>query len=166
MVMTEAVIKEYERMVFKLAWKYTGNLDLWHDLCQEGFIGLQKACDTYDPDRGAFSTHAYNRIEGQILQYVNYNIDIVHVPVRKNSTKPEITGLLEIQEMSSDSAIPSMLLDALDMLDSDMKYVLIAHYIDGRTKTELAREAGVKYQTMVTRMNRALATLKAAFEDC
>ncbi len=63
------VLKKYERLVHKLAWKYgfTAASFTHEDLTQEGYIGLLSAIKSYDPTRGAkFMTWAYYHIRGAI----------------------------------------------------------------------------------------------------
>jgi RNA polymerase sigma factor (sigma-70 family) len=63
------VLKKYERLVHKLAWKYgfIATSFTHEDLAQEGFIGLLKAIKSYDPERGAkFMTWAFYHIRGAI----------------------------------------------------------------------------------------------------
>jgi RNA polymerase sigma factor (sigma-70 family) len=63
------LLKKYERLVHKLAWKYafTATSYTHEDLTQEGYIGLLSAIRTYDPTRGAkFMTWAYYHIRGSI----------------------------------------------------------------------------------------------------
>lgn len=64
-----AVLKKYERLVHKLAWKYgfTAASHTHEDLTQEGYIGLLSAIKSYDPTRGAkFMTWAYYHVRGAI----------------------------------------------------------------------------------------------------
>ena len=70
------VLKKYERLVHKLAWKYafTATSHTHEDLTQEGYIGLLSAIRTYDPDRGAkFMTWAYYHVRGAITSCGRYD---------------------------------------------------------------------------------------------
>jgi len=63
------ILKKYERLVHKLAWKYafTATSHTHEDLTQEGYIGLISAIKSYDPTRGAkFMTWAYYHVRGAI----------------------------------------------------------------------------------------------------
>lgn len=64
-----AILVKYERLVHKLAWKYSFTAPSFthDDLIQEGNIGLLNAMRSFDPDRGAkFMTWAYYHIRGAL----------------------------------------------------------------------------------------------------
>ena len=54
----EMIINHNLRLVFSIAQKYNGRGLPFEDLLQEGIIGLMKAVDKYNPEKGAFSTYA------------------------------------------------------------------------------------------------------------
>ena len=69
-------ILKYERLVSKIASKYSGfsNFD---DLKQVGMIGLLKAVKNYSRDNNTkFSTYAYIWIKGEILEYLRCDKNI------------------------------------------------------------------------------------------
>lgn len=62
------IVKKFWRMVYGYALKLRAG-DEADDLAQEGFIGLLKAYDEFDPDRGLkFSTHAGHQIYFAMLK--------------------------------------------------------------------------------------------------
>lgn len=54
----EMIINHNLRLVFSIAQKYNGRGLPFEDLLQEGIMGLMKAVDKYNPEKGAFSTYA------------------------------------------------------------------------------------------------------------
>lgn len=66
----------------QIARRYSG-FDEEEDLIQEGYIGLCKAVDGYDPDRGgAFLTYAAYWIKQAMLRYIQNN-GTVRIPVNR-----------------------------------------------------------------------------------
>lgn len=65
------IVEEHIPLVKKVASKIFARLPdcelEFDDLVQTGIIGLIKAIDKYDQDRAQFSTYAYIRIRGEIL---------------------------------------------------------------------------------------------------
>lgn len=73
MNVAENMLTLYEQnkgMIYQIAKKYEGMAEL-EDLAQEGYIGLCKAADGYDPDNGAsFFSYAWACIQSHMLRYI------------------------------------------------------------------------------------------------
>jgi len=50
------------------------------DLFSEGVKGLVKATKKYSPDKGKFATYAHHAIRGEIMEYIDKNRTLTHVP--------------------------------------------------------------------------------------
>ena len=70
------------RLVNKIASRFQGmGLD-YEDLCQEGYIGLIKAAERFDPEAGTtFSTYAHYWIIQQISRAVYNTGSIIRIPI-------------------------------------------------------------------------------------
>jgi RNA polymerase sigma factor (sigma-70 family) len=69
---------------------------LYEDLYQEGCLGLCKAAETYEPEKGSFSTHAVYCIKGSIYMYLRDN-HAVHIP-RSCLTKGDMPVVSSLEE--------------------------------------------------------------------
>lgn len=68
--MEDINILEYENMVYKVISKYKNYYDL-DDLYQAGMLGLKKALDHYDTEKGTkFSSFAWFYIKGEVCKYI------------------------------------------------------------------------------------------------
>lgn len=64
------LIENNMRLVHAIAKKYFG-MDYYDSLVQEGNIGLIKAVDNFEPERGfKFSTYAYFKIKGEMQRFI------------------------------------------------------------------------------------------------
>lgn len=55
--------EKYERLIQKLAWRYAKMYqEDVEDLIQEGWVVYMNAQQTWNPEKGAFSTHLYHRL--------------------------------------------------------------------------------------------------------
>lgn len=54
----------------------------FEDLENAGLVGLLQALDNYDPDKARFSTHAYRRVQGALIDYLR-SIDVLSRGKRK-----------------------------------------------------------------------------------
>ncbi|NPA13317.1 MAG: sigma-70 family RNA polymerase sigma factor [Aquificae bacterium] len=86
----EKIVLENLSLVKKVASKIyyrlpKGDIE-FDDLVNVGVIGLMKAIDRYDKDKAKFSTYAYIKIRGEILDYLR-SLDIVPRTVRDKIKK-------------------------------------------------------------------------------
>ena len=88
----DKIVLENINLIKKVASKIyyripKGEID-FDELVNIGVIGLLKALDKYDKDRAKFSTYAYIRIRGEILDYLR-SLDIVPRGIRDKIRKDE-----------------------------------------------------------------------------
>ena len=77
----EHLVMIHAPLVDHCARALTANEDLLEDLMQEGNIGLIKAVDRYDPDKGVrFSTYACHLITGEMRHYLRDLGKMIHEP--------------------------------------------------------------------------------------
>jgi len=80
-VLKERIVAMHERLVYSVARKYLNSGEPLEDLIQEGFIGLLRAIDLFDPSYGArFSTYATHKIAGAIKHYLRDRTRMIHRP--------------------------------------------------------------------------------------
>jgi len=77
----EQLVRSNLRLVVNIAKKYTGRGMSLGDLIEEGNLGLIRAVDYFDPERGVrFSTYAAWWIKQSIKRALLENIQPVHIP--------------------------------------------------------------------------------------
>ena len=92
----ERLIEEHMPLVRALAKRYAGRGEPLEDLVQVGAIGLIKAIDRYDPDRGAeLSTYAVPTIVGELRRHFRDKSWAVHVPRRLKELNQRLSKLVE-----------------------------------------------------------------------
>jgi RNA polymerase sigma factor (sigma-70 family) len=69
-----------------------GGLDI-QDLAQVGVIGVMRACETWDPAKGAFTTHAVPWIRHAILRFRDTHASTVRAPVHARDTLSRLARL-------------------------------------------------------------------------
>ncbi len=102
----KAVVKANVRLVLKVVSDYThkpGNATIPDDdLVQEGFVGLLKAIEGFDPSRGfKFSTYAVPWIRQAISTMIAERTSPIRVPVGARGTMRAITAMRDNLRMTT-----------------------------------------------------------------
>lgn len=111
----EELIKANLRLVISIAKKYTNTEIPLEDLVQEGNLGLLKAIDKFEPDRGyRFATYATHWIKQYIGRAISDKARTIRVPVYmidsiKTMKKVESLFLLEHGYKPSDEVLGALL---------------------------------------------------------
>jgi RNA polymerase sigma-B factor len=139
----ERVLIELMPLVRALASRYAGRGEALEDLVQVGSIGLIKAVDRFDVDRGVdISSYAVPTIVGEIRRHFRDRAWAMHVPRRLKELSVRLSRLL-------------------DQLTNEL----------GRSPTvaELARAAGVEEEDVIDALDSSNAystrSLHAPFEE-
>ena len=78
----EKLIIAYRPLVFWLAGRFKVSISLRQDIVQEGMLALIGAVDRFDPGRDLrFTTYAYHRIRGQMINMLDRSERRAPVPV-------------------------------------------------------------------------------------
>ena len=76
-----ALIEEFMPLANRLAWRYRRSNDAHDDLVQVAYVGLVKAVDRFDPERGArFSSFAVPTVLGELRRHLRDKTWRLHVP--------------------------------------------------------------------------------------
>jgi RNA polymerase primary sigma factor len=82
MAAKEKLIRHNLRLVICIASKYHQDNEKMLELIQEGNIGLIRAIEKFEPEKGmAFSTYATFWIKAKIQDFINNNTKLVRVPI-------------------------------------------------------------------------------------
>ncbi|MDQ3813588.1 MAG: sigma-70 family RNA polymerase sigma factor [Armatimonadota bacterium] len=83
-------------LVEHCARNFSGSSEPLEDLAQEGYVGLIKAVDRFDPDKGVrFSTYACHLITGEIRHYLRDLGKLIHEPGWHSELRQRITRTAE-----------------------------------------------------------------------
>jgi RNA polymerase sigma-B factor len=128
----DRLIEELMPLVRSLALRYTGRGEALEDLVQVGAVGLIKAVDRFDPDRGVeLTTYAVPTILGEIQRHFRDKAWAVHVPRSVKELRVRLARLLDnlsaelgrsptIEELAR--AADASEEEVIEALDSDQAY--------------------------------------------
>jgi RNA polymerase sigma-B factor len=101
-------ISENLELVIPVAKKFFQTGEFPDDLMQVGYIGLIKAADNFNPQKGVkFSTYATHCIEGEIRHYVRDKTTTIKIPRWLKSIEAEMSCFVD-SFMQSNSRLPSL----------------------------------------------------------
>lgn len=90
----QLLIVSNQRFVISQAVKYSWNQDMVAELISEACIGLNRAIDTYNPDKGTvFLTHANTWIFQAIQRYFLEDCKTVRVPLSRRHEKVSFVSM-------------------------------------------------------------------------
>lgn len=157
----EALVKRYQRIIYRLCFHFTGNHLMAEDLAQETFlkayVNLRHFLDGYDfyvwlrkiALNLCFSFLRKNKRERRFKRMNELNNPVIFVPTMES---PEET--LERKEAKK------KFLAALHSLPEDQKTVFILKTYENMSYQEIALATGWKMGTIMSRLNRARKKLR------
>lgn len=104
-VVRDTLVCRHLHLVHNMSRRFNGLGESMEDLIQEGSIGLLKAVDMFDPDRGVkFSTYASHLITSQIQHYLRDRGRLIRQPawIQELNTKVQRTTEQLTQELGRD----------------------------------------------------------------
>jgi RNA polymerase sigma-B factor len=171
------LIQQYLPLVRRLARRHLGQGEQLDDLVQVGSIGLIKAIDRFQLDRGVdLATYAIPTIDGEIKRHLRDRAWPIRIPRRLQELDPALrTRVAEVVdgtngEFDRDSALERgyelgedrmLLRRGFHVLDDRERLLLRLAYFEGLSQARIAGEVGIS-QIHVSRLTRrALAKLRA-----
>ncbi|MBZ2410606.1 SigB/SigF/SigG family RNA polymerase sigma factor [Streptomyces albidoflavus] len=93
----DALLEEWLPMARRLAARYQDCGEQYEDLCQVAALGLLKAVDRYDPDRGvSFAGFAVPTVLGELRRHFRDNTWGLHVPRRVQELRSAVRAALQV----------------------------------------------------------------------
>jgi RNA polymerase sigma-70 factor (ECF subfamily) len=150
------------RKLFGVALMVLRRPDLAEDVTQEAFIRIWRSAVSFDPARGTPMTWMATIVR-------NLAIDVKRSPAAEPTDDAELTVIpfngrsaLEELEVSDDRR---RLREALNRLDPMKRKLVIAAYLNGESREELAERFGAPVNTIKTWLRRAILDIRAAIEE-
>jgi len=151
---TENLITEYQALAYGIARKYRNKGVDWDDLKQESLIGLLKAAENYQPEKGTqFSTYASYWIKKQVINAVVTTGNKQNLPYKELAATPEPQNPNAQHELTLPSALPEL-----------EKSILILSFVQRLSLKEIARELNISVERVNQTRKKALRRLRLSPE--
>jgi RNA polymerase sigma-B factor len=176
-VAREQAVRAHLPLVEALALRFASDVESVEDLRQVGVIGLLKAVDRYEPDRGTpFTAFAVPTILGELRHHVRDRAWPVRVPRRVRRREVELSRSpriavpladeadLAARDELADSENRLLVGSLLQRLPRRERAVVARYFFADRSQAQIARELGIS-QIQVSRVLRgALVTMRALLD--
>lgn len=161
----EGLLREHQRIVFKIAGAYARNVHDREDLAQEIAIQLWRSFGRFDERRAKFTTWMYR---------VALNVAISHARNAKRSGTEHVESLRDVHldtiaasggahdaSMEKDDRIAALhaFIARLDALNR----ALVLLYLEDRSYAEIADVLGISETNVATKLNRIKQKLREQF---
>ncbi|MEO8888026.1 MAG: SigB/SigF/SigG family RNA polymerase sigma factor [Jatrophihabitantaceae bacterium] len=121
----DQLVEQHMPLVTYLAKRFAGRSEPLNDLIQVGSIGLIKAIDRFDPERGLeFSTYATPTILGEIKRHFRDTGWLIHVPRRAQELQTTLNAARA--DLSQELGRPPTVAEIARRIDADEDAVVEA----------------------------------------
>ncbi len=156
----ESVYNEYHSKVLSYVRGKVNNSEDAEDITADVFLKIQKKLEDYDEEKAAVSTWVYTIARNSVIDFY-----------RCNRTTDELPDELSDELASEDETDSSLLRretlqelgDALKKLCAEERSIIILHYYDGLSLTEIQKKMGLSYGQVKLRHNSALKEMRKFF---
>ena len=160
----EQLVIRHQDLVFSLAYKLTGNIEMANDVAQEAFIRAWKAIEKFRGD-STFSTWIYRitvntawTLRKKAKKHNTLNIDDTYEPIVIDEKKdPELVAI--------NSDLSSVLVNALDKIPIEQRIIVELKNIEGRSHKEIADYLDISVTAAKVRLHRAHQKLRQILEE-
>ena len=156
----ETLVLEYEKNVYNIALRMTGNSEDAADMTQEAFIKAYNSLQSFRGD-SKFSVWLYRIVSNVCLDFLRSKNRRPTVSLSVEDDDGEDTQL----DVADDSQSPELLLDrkltresvrrGLDSLPPDYRQILLLREIQGLSYDEISQALGLEVGTVKSRIFRA-----------
>jgi RNA polymerase sigma-B factor len=168
------LIEAHLPLARQVARRYCGRGEPLDDLVQVGALGLIRASERFDPERGvSFATFATRVIDGEIRRHLQDRADPVRIPRRlrrvgaavHRSDEAELDSRLEAIRDADEPLATSearVLLGRLaEGLDEDERRIVFLRFHADMTERQMAGVLGISQAQVSRKLSRALGKLRA-----
>lgn len=166
----EELVLDNMPLVWHIAKKYRNMGHEYDDLVQEGMIGLMKAAEKFDPDRGCrFSAFAGACIENDIRMYLRrekkHRCCVMSLDQKICEDGSRLEEVIGFQADGFECIWKQDLLERAAGTVGRKEWGLVRrYYLDGATQKELAKQYGIRQPQVSKELKRILAKMRRAAE--
>ena len=165
----EELVKQQNRRIYNICYRFTGSSSDAEDLTQEVFIRLYRTMNSYEPDRGSFNTWLTTLTRNMLVDHFRRTrqermTDSIDAAPSADEDAPTLAERIEDAAPSPQSRLASketqkMVHQALQKVSPDLREAVILRDLQDMDYKEIAVALKVPEGTVKSRINRGRAEL-------
>lgn len=165
----EELVRQQNRRIYNICYRFTGSGNDAEDLTQEVFIRLYRTMSSYEPDKGSFTTWLTTLTRNMLVDHFRRTrqermTDSIDAAPAADEDAPTLAERLEDHAPSAQSVLASketqkMVQKALEKVSPDLREAVILRDLQDMDYKEIAATLKVPEGTVKSRINRGRAEL-------
>jgi RNA polymerase sigma-70 factor (ECF subfamily) len=168
------LVDRYNRRVYNLAYRLTGNAEKAKDIAQEAFIRVYRALDKYDP-RYKFSSWLLKTVSNLCIDYHRTKPasqasleGLLSSPAESSILYEQALRANEVEGLEAKIEVKELqeiIREGIDLLPIDYKAVVVMRHVQSLSYREIAVALNLPMGTIKARIHRARKLLKGYLES-
>jgi len=165
----EELVRQQNRRIYNICYRFTGSGSDAEDLTQEVFIRLYRTLNSYEPDKGSFNTWLTTLTRNMLVDHFRRTrqerlTDSIDAAPAADEDAPKLSERIEDQAPSPQARLASketqkMVQLALQKVSPDLREAVILRDLQDMDYKEIAIALKVPEGTVKSRINRGRAEL-------
>lgn len=146
------IFKEYQNMVYSIAFRFVGNRDDAMEIAQESFLRIYKGLPSFRGE-SKLSTWIYRITVNQALIHVRSQKKHVELP-EISDTQTYFGGITNALDLLSIEDRKNYVNRALELLDAEDSTILMLYYMEEQSVDEIAQIMQLSQSNVKTKLFR------------
>lgn len=156
----EEIVKQHERKIYNLAYRYTGSSEDALDICQETFIKIYRSIKNFKGE-SSFSTWIYRVASNVCIDYIRKDKKTISLSdddnyISETLESPNGDPEKELSRKELSSEISKSLLQ----INEDQREIIVLRDIEGYSYEEIAQLLDISEGTVKSRIARGRKKLQ------
>jgi RNA polymerase sigma-70 factor (ECF subfamily) len=160
----EEIVRQYNRRIYSVCYRFTGSTDDADDLAQEVFIKIYRTLGSYAPEKGAFATWVMTMTRNLLVDHFRKTkqdraTDSLDAGLTEEEDSLSLGDKIQDQSPSADDRIQrretqEMVQKAIQKLSPELREAVILRDLQDMDYKEIAIALKVPEGTVKSRINR------------
>jgi RNA polymerase sigma-70 factor (ECF subfamily) len=160
----EEIVRQYNRRIYNVCYRFTGSANDAEDLAQEVFIKMYRTLSSYSPEKGAFSTWIMTMTRNLLVDHFRKSkqdrvTDSLDAGITEEEDSATLGDRIQDSGPSADDRIQrrqtqEMVQKAIQKLSPELREAVILRDLQDMDYKEIALALKVPEGTVKSRINR------------